>query len=91
MKYASAHDLRRSFGARWVMPQVPMELMRHESIESTLNLYVGRNTKSTIDVPWTAHEIAGNTLVRSDLKPDQEGTGDENANRPSSTSGQGRD
>ena len=38
VKYASAHDLRRSFGERWaarVMPQVLMELMRHESIETT--------------------------------------------------------
>src|SRR5687768_9581479 len=33
-KHASAHDLRRSFGERWarkVMPQVLMELMRHEN------------------------------------------------------------
>ncbi len=39
------HDLRRSFGERWatrVMPQVLMELMRHESIEATMNYYVGR-------------------------------------------------
>ena len=40
----SAHDLRRSFGERWasrLMPQVLKELMRHESIETTLNFYVG--------------------------------------------------
>ena len=39
VKFASAHDFRRSFGERWaprVMPQVLMELMRHESIETTL-------------------------------------------------------
>ena len=32
VKYASAHDLRRSFGFRWamrVMPPVLMQLMRH--------------------------------------------------------------
>jgi integrase len=49
-KYASAHDLRRSFGERWaakVMPQVLMELMRHESIETTLRYYVGRNAQRT--------------------------------------------
>lgn len=46
IKYASCHDLRRSFGERWalkVMPQVLMELMRHESIDTTMKYYVGRN------------------------------------------------
>jgi integrase len=58
-KYASAHDLRRSFGERWavrVMPQVLMELMRHESIETTLKYYVGQNAERTADVLWAAHE-----------------------------------
>lgn len=44
-KYASAHDLRRSFGDRWadrVMPVVLRELMRHKSIETTLRFYVGK-------------------------------------------------
>lgn len=55
VKFASAHDLRRSFGARWatkVMPQVLMELMRHESMETTLRYYVGRNAQATADVLW---------------------------------------
>jgi integrase len=59
LKYASAHDLRRSFGQRWasrVMPQVLMELMRHESIETTLRYYVGRNAQSTAAVLWAAHD-----------------------------------
>ena len=64
VKYASAHDLRRSFGARWskrVMPPVLMELMRHESIDTTLRFYVGRNAQATADVLWEAHEkAAGN-------------------------------
>jgi len=58
VKYASAHDLRRSFGERWarrVMPQVLMELMRHESIETTLRYYVGRNAQATAEVLWEAH------------------------------------
>ena len=49
VKYASAHDLRRSFGERWarkVVPQVLMELMRHESIDTTMRYYVGRNAQS---------------------------------------------
>ena len=66
VKYASAHDLRRSFGERWasrVMPQVLMELMRHESIDTTMRYYVGRNAQATADVLWQAHEakLAGNT------------------------------
>jgi integrase len=56
-KYASAHDLRRSFGDRWaarVMPAVLMELMRHESIETTLRYYVGANAERTAEVCWSA-------------------------------------
>lgn len=59
VKYASAHDLRRSFGQRWaarVMPQILMELMRHESIETTMRYYVGRNAHTTADALWAAHE-----------------------------------
>jgi len=44
VKYASAHDLRRAFGERWaarLMPAQLKELMRHESIETTLRFYVG--------------------------------------------------
>jgi integrase len=61
VKYASAHDLRRSFGERWatrVMPQVLMELMRHESIETTLRYYVGRNAQQTASVLWDAAKLA---------------------------------
>jgi integrase len=59
IKYASAHDLRRSFGERWalrVMPQVLMELMRHEAIETTMKYYVGRNAERTADALWAAVE-----------------------------------
>jgi len=50
-KFASAHDLRRAFGNRWasrVMPAVLQQLMRHESIETTMKYYVSQN----------AHDIA---------------------------------
>lgn len=80
VKYASAQDLRRSFGERWsprVMPQVLMELMRHDSIETTLKYYVGRNAERTADVLWAAVQPPkasvgnsfgnnGQTPVRSD-------------------------
>ena len=58
VKFASAHDLRRAFGARWaarVMPAQLMELMRHESIETTLRFYVGTNAQRTNDVIWDAY------------------------------------
>jgi integrase len=41
-KFASAHDLRRSFGTRWAkrfMPAVLQKLMRHSAIETTLRYY----------------------------------------------------
>ena len=49
VKFASAHDLRRSFGERWaerVLPKVLMELMRHESIGTTMRFYVGQNAQA---------------------------------------------
>lgn len=58
VKYASAHDRRRSFGERWasrVMPQVLMRLMPHESIETTMKFYVGRNADTTAAVLGAAH------------------------------------
>lgn len=61
VKYASAHDLRRAFGFRWsarVMPAVLQQLMRHESIETTLRYYVGRNAEATADILWEAHAKA---------------------------------
>jgi integrase len=78
VKYASAHDLRRSFGLRWasrVMPQVLMELMRHESIETTMRYYVGRNAQSTAAVLWAAHEASkgytsGYTTPQSKNQPE---------------------
>jgi integrase len=65
VKFASAHDLRRSFGERWasrVMPQVLMELMRHESIDTTMKFYVGRNAQSTAALLW---EVTGKRFENS--------------------------
>ena len=67
-KTASAHDLRRAFGERWasrLMPAQLMELKRHESIETTLSFYVGRNAERTAAILWdhmprsTTEEIEG--------------------------------
>ena len=57
VKYASAHDLRRSFGARWaprLMPIILKELMRHASIETTLKYYVGLDAERTAAEIWRA-------------------------------------
>jgi len=59
IKYASAHDLRRSFGERWahrVFPQEPQDLMRHQDIQTTQRYYVGRNAELTADAIWTAFD-----------------------------------
>jgi len=65
VKYASAHDLRRSFGVRWsklLMPTQLRELMRHADISTTMQFYVGHNAQSTADAAWEAYErAAGNT------------------------------
>ncbi|QDT84780.1 tyrosine-type recombinase/integrase [Gimesia chilikensis] len=58
-RFASAHDLRRSFGERWamkVMPQALMQLMRHESMETTLKFYVGRNAEKIAEAVWNADQ-----------------------------------
>ncbi len=75
VKYASAHDLRRAFGVRWaarVMPAQLMELMRHESIETTLRYYVGANAQRTNDVIWDAYRREQERLpgTSPDFSPD---------------------
>jgi len=59
VKYASAHDFRRSFGERWasrIMPVQLKELMRHESLDTTLKYYVGQNAQRTAEILWAAYE-----------------------------------
>ncbi len=58
-KYASAHDFRRAFGVRWAarfMPAQLMELMRHESIETTLRFYVGTDARAKAEAAWAAFD-----------------------------------
>lgn len=46
-KFATCHDLRRSFGNRWAAQLMPADLktlMRHESIETTMKYYVRSQT-----------------------------------------------
>jgi Phage integrase family len=64
-KYASAHDLRRAFGLRLsarVMPAILQQLMRHESVETTMRYYVGRDADATADALWKAVRPQGNAV-----------------------------
>ena len=36
------------------MPQILMQLMRHEDISTTMKYYVGREAEATADVLWAA-------------------------------------
>lgn len=60
VKFASAHDLRRAFGERWaalVEVHFLQQLMRHESIETTMRYYVGRNADRAAEacaIAWGA-------------------------------------
>ncbi|PQO44218.1 tyrosine-type recombinase/integrase [Blastopirellula marina] len=57
VKYASAHDLRRSFGTRWsrvLMPAALKVLMRHSSIQTTMAFYVAQDAESIADTIWEA-------------------------------------
>lgn len=55
-KYASAHDLRRTFGQRWslrVHPIVLKTIMRHASIETTLRYYVQADMDQIAASVWS--------------------------------------
>ncbi len=63
VKFASAHDLRRSFGNRWakrVMPAVLQQLMRHESIQTTMGFYVALDANDLAEDLYRAHEEGKN-------------------------------
>lgn len=56
-KYASAHDLRRSYGTRWsfkVQPFVLRTLMRHSSITTTEKYYVSQDSDRVGDALYSA-------------------------------------
>ena len=72
-RFASAHDLRRAFGERWsmkVMPHALMQLMRHESMETTLKFYVGRNAEKVAETVWSADPSG--SVYNSVINPDKE-------------------
>jgi integrase len=58
-KFATAHDLRRSFGTRWasrVKPATLQLLMRHKSIETTMKYYVCQDSDDVADELWASYK-----------------------------------
>jgi integrase len=73
-KFASAHDLRRSFGTRWaprVKPVTLQLLMRHRSIETTLKYYVAQDADEIADELWKdfSEEPSAKAAEDQDLPP----------------------
>jgi len=65
--YATAQNLRRSFGDRWaltVMPVVLKELMRPRTLDTTMKYYVGYSAEQTADIVWQASvpDAGGNKI-----------------------------
>jgi integrase len=84
VKYASAHDFRRAFGDRWairVMPAILMEMMRHESITTTMKFYIGRSAAATADVIWQAF---ANATANGKRKGDSLGDSQAKSTKPPS-------
>lgn len=64
-KTASAHDFRRSFAARWarhLTPQALRELMRHASVTTTEQFYLGSMAEAAADELW---RVAGHSFGHS--------------------------
>jgi integrase len=57
-KFATTHDLRRSFGTRWasrVKPATLQKLMRHADIKTTMEFYVDQDADDIADELWRTH------------------------------------
>jgi integrase len=69
IKYASAHDLRRSFGSRWALKVKTFclkELMRHSNIQTTMRYYVEIEAQELAAAIWAA---AGRPLTGQPQPP----------------------
>ena len=59
MKFATAHDLRRSFGSRWakrVTLAILKRLMRHEDVKTTLKYYVDLDSDDIAAELWQSYD-----------------------------------
>lgn len=69
--WASAHDLRRAFGARWsrrVNSMVLKELMRHASVATTEKFYVGIQADETVALLAGMMKMTGGGDTSGDTK-----------------------
>ena len=83
-KFATAHDLRRSFGTRWskrVKTATLQRLMRHAYIKTTLAYYVDQDADDVAADLWTDHgpnrpksPAAGNTSGNPPILPSKSKT-----------------
>lgn len=72
-RYATAHDLRRTFARRWasrVMPPILQHLMRHASYETTKKFYVGSSADSAANAIHEAW-IRSGAILPSEILCDQ--------------------
>lgn len=72
-KYASAHDLRRSFGTRWaqkVRTPVLQRLMRHANIATTMRYYVDLDSDEMAAYLWRGFEGGLGTSLGT-IEPDE--------------------
>ena len=64
-KFASAHDLRRAFGVRWsrkFRPNILKQLMRHASIQTTMDFYAAEDEQAVAAEVWAGSgNIPGNS------------------------------
>lgn len=70
-KYASAHDLRRSFGTRWslkVPPTVLQKMMRHATLQTTMRYYVHLDSSQVGAVLWQGVPAEMPALKRKNRK-----------------------
>lgn len=85
-KFASAHDLRRSFGTRWasrVKPAVLQKLMRHQSINTTMHYYVTLDADDVASTLWEQHppNTLGTPPERPEMQPDDNISGNSGRKR----------
>lgn len=69
-KYATAHDLRRSFGSRWakhLLPQELMTIMRHTSINTTMTYYISSRATQTAAKLWVGGGLGGDNLPTTEI------------------------
>ncbi len=70
------------------MSQVPMALMRHESIETSMRNYVGRNANVTAAAAWSSSEKSQEgTVLRTVGQHDTFGAGVESDSNVLSNNG----